>query len=118
MPIQLIAMDLDGTLLRSDHMTVSERNRNALQHASEKGVHLVLASGRTWVQLESVAQQVPSAQYALLSNGAAARDLHQGKRLFTFDFPWGTFKRSSPFCTVTRLFLKPTALGILTLSAA
>ena len=43
MPIQLIAMDLDGTLLRSDHMTVSERNRNALQHASEKGVHLVLA---------------------------------------------------------------------------
>ena len=51
MPIQLIAMDLDGTLLRSDHMTVSERNRNALQHASEKGVHLVLASGRTCVQL-------------------------------------------------------------------
>lgn len=92
MPIQLIAMDLDGTLLRSDHMTVSERNRNALQHASEKGVHLVLASGRTWVQLESVAQQVPSAQYALLSNGAAARDLHQGKRLFTFDFPWGDFQ--------------------------
>mgnify|MGYP000031330680 FL=1 len=82
MPIQLIAMDLDGTLLRSDHMTVSERNRNALQHASEKGVHLVLASGRTWVQLESVAQQVPSAQYALLSNGAAARDLHQANRLF------------------------------------
>lgn len=92
MPIQLIAMDLDGTLLRSDHMTVSERNRNALQHASEKGVHLVLASGRTWVQLESVAQQVPSAQYALLSNGAAARDLHQGKRIFTFDFPWGDFQ--------------------------
>ena len=30
MPIQLIAMDLDGTLLRSDLMTVAERNRNAL----------------------------------------------------------------------------------------
>ena len=44
------------------------------------------------MQLESVAQQVPSAQYALLSNGAAARDLHQGKRLFTFDFPWGDFQ--------------------------
>jgi hypothetical protein len=92
MAIQLIAMDLDGTLLSADHMTVSDRNREALRRASEKGVRLVLASGRTWVQLESVAQQVPSIQYALLSNGAAARDLQQGERLFTFDFPWEDFQ--------------------------
>lgn len=92
MPIQLIAMDLDGTLLRNDHITVSERNREALCRAAEKGVQLVLASGRTWVQLESVAQQVPAAQYALLSNGAAARELHSGEKLFAFDFPWEDFR--------------------------
>lgn len=118
MPIQLIAMDLDGTLLRSDHMTVSERNRNALQHASEKGVHLVLASGRTWVQLESVAQQVPSAQYALLSNGAAARDLHQGKRLFTFDFPWGDFQTLLSLLHRYEAVFETYCAGHLTLSAA
>lgn len=92
MPIELIAMDLDGTLLQGDHMTVSGRNREALRRAAEQGVRLVLASGRTWVQLESVADQVPAAQYALLSNGAAARELHGGERLFTFDFPWEDFE--------------------------
>lgn len=92
MPIQLIAMDLDGTLLQSDHITVSERNREALRRAAEQGVRLALASGRTWVQLESVAQQAPDARYALLSNGAAARDLHKQETLFTFDFPWEDFR--------------------------
>lgn len=92
MPIQLIAMDLDGTLLDSDHITVSERSREALRLAAEKGVRLVLASGRTWVQMESVSSQIPFAQYALLSNGAAARDLLSGEGLFTFDFPWEDFR--------------------------
>lgn len=93
MSIQLIAMDLDGTLLKDDHMTVSQRNREALRRAAEKGVQLVLASGRTWVHLESVAGQVPFTQYALLSNGAAARDLHTDERLFTFHFPWEAFRK-------------------------
>ncbi len=87
MAIQLIAMDLDGTLLREDHITVSERNRKALRLAAAKGIQLVLASGRTWSLLRFVSDQVPEAQYALISNGAAGMELKRQERIFSFDFP-------------------------------
>jgi len=42
---KLIALDMDGTLLNSSHK-ISARNRNALQILIERGIHVVLASGR------------------------------------------------------------------------
>ncbi|MFO7320922.1 MAG: HAD family hydrolase [Chloroflexota bacterium] len=45
-PIELIAVDLDGTLLNSQHQ-LSERTVNALRKAMEHGVQVVLATGKT-----------------------------------------------------------------------
>lgn len=42
---KLIAIDMDGTLLREDK-SVSERTKNAIKAAKEKGVHVVIATGR------------------------------------------------------------------------
>lgn len=42
---KLIALDMDGTLLREDK-TISERTEKAIQAAREKGVTVVLATGR------------------------------------------------------------------------
>ena len=42
---KLIAIDMDGTLLREDK-TVSERTKNAIKAAKEKGVQVVIATGR------------------------------------------------------------------------
>ncbi len=47
MPIQLIATDLDGTLLNSQHQ-LTARTRETLKKAMRHGVHVVLATGRTW----------------------------------------------------------------------
>lgn len=44
--IRLIAMDMDGTLLGEQKGVIPPVNAEALRRASEKGVHLVLASGR------------------------------------------------------------------------
>ncbi len=44
--IQLIAVDLDGTLLNSQH-ELSERNEKALKAAMKQGVHIILATGKT-----------------------------------------------------------------------
>ena len=44
--IKLLAIDLDGTLLRSDHR-LSERNRLAIRGAMQQGVEIVLATGKT-----------------------------------------------------------------------
>lgn len=45
MKYRLIAIDMDGTLLNS-HSNISERNRMVLCKAIEKGVNIVLSTGR------------------------------------------------------------------------
>lgn len=45
-PIKLIAVDLDGTLLNSKHQ-ITERTEKALKTAIERGVQVVLATGKT-----------------------------------------------------------------------
>ena len=42
---KLVAIDMDGTLLKEDK-TISQRTKNAIQSAREKGVTVVLATGR------------------------------------------------------------------------
>lgn len=51
--IKLIVVDLDGTLLKTDH-TLSERNQKALQDAIAAGVPVVLATGKTRTSAESL----------------------------------------------------------------
>lgn len=71
MPIRLIAADVDGTLMESDHVHVSLRNLDALRRASALGVKIVLASGRTWNLLDQVREWLGCLDWAILSNGAA-----------------------------------------------
>ncbi len=47
MPIRLIAIDLDGTLLHDD-MTISAYSRDVIQKAMAKGYRIVIATGRMW----------------------------------------------------------------------
>ncbi|MBL8160694.1 MAG: HAD family phosphatase [Anaerolineae bacterium] len=46
-PIRLIAVDLDNTLLNSQHQ-MSERTEKTLKAAAAAGVHVVLATGKTY----------------------------------------------------------------------
>ena len=76
MDIRLMAFDLDGTLLGSDKH-VPEKNRRALRKAAEKGIRLMLCSGRAFeVQLE-YADEIGADGYS--SDAASAAEL--AKRL-------------------------------------
>lgn len=46
-PIKLIAVDLDGTLLNSQH-ELSDRNEKALKDAMAKGIKVIIATGKTF----------------------------------------------------------------------
>lgn len=70
MKIQLIALDLDGTLLMEDHMTVSEGNKKALKMAHDKGIEIVISSGRPIGGLDAILDQIPFIDYAVTANGA------------------------------------------------
>ena len=68
--IKMIALDLDGTLMYTDHMTVTENNRRALKHAHEHGSKIAISTGRTLAIIGDVCEQVPEIDYIMFSNGA------------------------------------------------
>ncbi|MFV0405694.1 MAG: HAD hydrolase family protein [Propioniciclava sp.] len=76
---KLIATDLDGTLLASDHVTISLRNRAALTAAVDRGIHLVAVSGRQGYSIAAIVAGTPLERLALCSNGSVGMDLRTGQ---------------------------------------
>ena len=71
--IQMIATDLDGTLLATGGMTVPERNLRALSRAVEQGVRVVVCTGRMFAGGQKYALLVPGDQPVISVNGAVVR---------------------------------------------
>lgn len=69
-PVKLIALDLDRTTLKSDGH-ISKANRQAVEYAISKGIHVCIASGRAFDTLPSEVVTIPGIEYAITSNGAA-----------------------------------------------
>ncbi len=78
--IQLIASDLDGTLLNSNK-EISARTRAAVTAAHSAGLILVVATGR---QLDTMPPNLPKAEldFAVASNGAVGFDYTNQQVLF------------------------------------
>jgi Cof subfamily protein (haloacid dehalogenase superfamily) len=72
MPVQLIALDIDGTLL-SSRFTVSARNRAAIAEATRRGIEVALVTGRRYDFALPVAQQIESPLTMIVNNGALVR---------------------------------------------
>ncbi len=67
--VRLVALDIDGTLLRSDK-TISERTRRAIDRARGSGVRLVLVTGRRQPSARRVAEDLGGEIPLVLHNGA------------------------------------------------
>lgn len=68
---KLLAIDMDGTLLNSNRV-ISERNKEAIKKAIEKGVRVVIASGRGLKGLDSFLNEIQlrgENQYLIANNG-------------------------------------------------
>ena len=78
--IRLAALDLDGTTLHSDK-SLSEYTIQTLEKAHDQGMHIVVASGRSFASLPEQVIRFPWAEYAITSNGAAVYEIHTKKRL-------------------------------------
>lgn len=78
---KLVAIDLDGTLLNS-YGEVSEATREALKKAKEKGIEIVLASGRPISSTESLAIELGVDNYLISGNGSAVLDIKNQKVIY------------------------------------
>lgn len=82
-PIKLVALDLDGTVLRNDR-TIGPRTLVAIRKAQARGVEIVLASGRMTAAMEEAADALGFDPYIVSYNGAAvcAKKAHGRNILF------------------------------------
>lgn len=72
--IKLIALDLDGTLLREDHMTLSPENCAALTEMAGRGIEIVVATGRSLSAVAPAVMALPFIRYFITCNGSVITD--------------------------------------------
>ena len=77
MSIKLIALDIDGTLLNSS-MEVTPATIDALNKANERGIHIVLSTGRLVAECEDILHKLPCIRYVNSCTGAEVVDLRNG----------------------------------------
>ncbi len=77
--IKCMALDMDDTVLDSTHF--SEENKAAILAAIEEGVHVVIASGRSFHTLPEEVTSLPGIEYAITSNGASVYRVSTGERI-------------------------------------
>ena len=74
MPIQLIAMDIDGTLLDS-RSQLPPRNAKAIAEAAAQGIEIVMVTGRRFNSAKLIAEQLPCETKLIVSNGALVKSI-------------------------------------------
>ena len=72
MPIQLIAMDIDGTLLDS-RSQLSAGNAEAIAEAAARGIEIMIVTGRRFNSAKLVAEELPCEVEFIVSNGALVK---------------------------------------------
>lgn len=87
-PIKMIALDLDGTLLRADK-SVGPRTAEALRAAHARGIEITLASGRMTPAMEQTAGALGIDVNIVSYNGAAVCGHAAGGRKRLYHQPLG-----------------------------
>ena len=81
MNYQLIALDMDGTLL-NNKKEVSPRNRKAIKAARAKGKSVVIATGRPLVGIKHMLEDLElntHEDYVVAFNGALVQNVSTGE---------------------------------------
>ena len=78
---KLVAIDLDGTML-NHYGEISERTKETVRRCIEKGVEIVLASGRPIDSIKTIAEELGIKGYFIAGNGALVYDLQKNEMIY------------------------------------
>lgn len=92
MAYQLIAVDMDGTLLNSKK-EITARSAAAVCEALARGYHVAIATGRCYSQIQRYLARFPQMRYAITSSGAAIADRVDDRIVRSSDLPAQTAAR-------------------------
>lgn len=95
--MKMIAIDMDGTLLDSCERVTNE-NAKAIRRAQEKGIEVVIATGRTFYTAANLLKKAKVKVPIICLNGADIRD-HDGKQLASAPIDYESFIKIEKACT-------------------
>lgn len=72
--IKLVALDLDGTLFNNQSQ-ISAKNREVIKEMTNRGIHIVISTGRPYCGLPFEQLKDTGIRYAITTNGAAIYDI-------------------------------------------
>ncbi len=91
--IRMVGLDLDGTLL-NEKKELLPYTKDVIRRAVEKGVVVLIATGRPWLGIPEYLRNLPGMRYALTSNGARVIETQTGKVLVEHLLPLEKAKKS------------------------
>lgn len=80
--IKVVALDLDGTLLNSQHQ-ISQANKDIIHHLTEKGIEVILCTGRPYNAMKKFRDELGLTNIVICFNGAGVIDKDENYLLNT-----------------------------------
>ena len=71
---KLVAIDLDGTMLNK-YGIITQNTKDVIKKVQEKGIEVVIASGRTINSVKNFSKEINSQNYFISGNGAITYDI-------------------------------------------
>ncbi|MPW26873.1 Cof-type HAD-IIB family hydrolase [Alkalibaculum sp. M08DMB] len=78
---KLLAIDIDGTLMTFKQPQITQRVKEAIQRAKEKGTHVILISGRNYRSMNRMLQDLDIKDYGITINGGIIVDIASGENI-------------------------------------
>lgn len=78
---KLVAIDLDGTMLNK-YGIITENTKNVIKKVQEKGVEVIIASGRPINSVKNFSKEINSQKYFISGNGAITYDIKNDKIIY------------------------------------
>lgn len=79
--IKLVALDLDGTLF-DNSSRISKRNLTSIRSITDKGIHVVISTGRPFEGIPFDQIKGTGINYAITANGSGIYEISTGKCLY------------------------------------
>ena len=100
---KMIAIDIDGTLLNSKN-ELSENTKKVLKEASDRGIFVVLTSGRISRNIVNFCHQIGADKYLIAENGASIINLQTGELEYSKYIPKDVANRVIDVCEENSIY--------------
>lgn len=78
---KMVAIDLDGTML-NQYGIITEKTKDVIKKVQEKGVEVIIASGRAITSVKRFSKEINSEKYFISGNGAITYDIKNNRILY------------------------------------